>query len=167
MTPTTVAQWLFDPRGRVDRKGLIYLALALLVMQALLAGLLYAAGLHLEHPVVMVLKLVFIWIALAAASKRLHDLGRSGLWIVGAAFGMIAWCVVVVGAVVAVYGLDGMKPGEAGHTIAFVVNMFPVLIATLWLHFAKGAEGENAYGPAPDHTGFSHPNDAAGVVAHA
>ena len=39
--------------------------------------------------------------------------------------------------------------------------------ATLWLHFAKGNSGANAYGPPPVSTGFSPPPPGQRRVAGA
>jgi uncharacterized membrane protein YhaH (DUF805 family) len=75
--------WLyFSPRGRITRAMYWYAMAPLLMMQALaLVGLIM---LHRSDvPVLLVLNALMLWPALALGTKRLHDQGISGLWLVG------------------------------------------------------------------------------------
>lgn len=146
---------LFDPRGRVDRKGLLVLALALLALQALFAGALATGLLAVSSAPAILIKLAFLWVALVAASKRLHDLGRSAWWIAITLAAMIVWAVIAVLIVLPIYGQAMLVPGSDGYMVTLALNMLPILAATLWMHFAKGEPVDNRYGPAPDATGFS------------
>ena len=146
---------LFDPRGRIDRKGLLLLAVALLALQAVFAVALATGMMDIHGAPALIIKTTFLWIAIVAASKRLHDLGRSAWWIAIAFVSMIVWGIVAVLAVYPVFGRDMLVPGSAGYVAALALNMVPILAATLWMHFARGETVENRFGPAPDVTGFS------------
>ncbi|MEZ5843948.1 MAG: DUF805 domain-containing protein [Hyphomicrobiaceae bacterium] len=146
---------LLDPRGRIDRKGLLILAIALLALQAMFAAVLGAGLIDIHGAPAITIKLAFLWVAIVAASKRLHDLGRSAWWIAIAFVSMIVWGVVAVLAVFPVYGRDMLVPGSEGYVAALALNMVPILAATLWMHFARGETSDNRYGPVPDDTGFS------------
>ena len=72
-----------------------------------------------------------------------------------------------VGLMIVVYGDQILIPGSAGYVGTLTLNMLPILAATLWLHFAKGNSGANAYGPPPEATGFSPPPPGQRRVAGA
>lgn len=146
---------LLDPRGRIDRRGLLLLALALLALQGLFAGALAAGMMAIDGAPALIVKTAFLWIALVAAAKRLHDLGRSAWWIAIAFVATIVWGVVAVLAAYPVFGRDMLVAGSTGYMAALALNMVPILAATLWMHFARGEQAANRYGPAPDATGFS------------
>ncbi len=148
---------LFDPRGRCNRKGLLVIACVMLAVQICLAIGLWQAGASLGSPIVAVLKATFIWLALAAASKRLHDLGLGTLWIGAAFLGLLVWSMISVMAVMAVFGTDVFNAASPAFATVMAANMVPVIIVTLWLHFAKGEDGENRFGPPPGPDGFSMP----------
>lgn len=159
-----LAHMLFDPRGRVNRKGLLILAVSLLVVQVALFAGVVALGLSLDNPVVITLKVAFVWIAIAAASKRLHDRGLSASWIVGALCLVIAWSVVACGVAIALFGIDAMKPGTLVHAVTSFSVMVPIVLATLWLHFAPGEPAANRHGPVPSGHGFSRKARTDGAV---
>lgn len=148
---------LFDPRGRCNRKGLLFIACAMLAVQICLAIGLWQAGAGLGSPVVVALKIVFVWLALAAASKRLHDMGLGTLWIGAAFLGLLVWSVISVMAVMAVFGTDVFDVNSPAFATVTAANIAPVILVTIWLHFAKGDSGENRFGPPPGTDGFSMP----------
>lgn len=148
---------LFDPRGRCNRKGLLVVAIVLLVLQVGLGAMFYGAGIDFSSPAIGVLKLVFFWLALAAASKRLHDLGLSGWWVAKSFAIMLAWTTALALALMLTFGDRAMREGETGFWILLAGNMLPVLVLTLWLHFARGMSGANPFGDEPSGLGFSHP----------
>ncbi len=149
---------LFDPRGRCNRKGLLVIACAMLAVQICLAIGLWQAGASLESPVVVALKVVFVWLALAAASKRLHDLGLGTLWIGAAFLGLLVWSVLSVMAVMSVFGTDVFNVNSPAFATVMSANIAPVIIVTAWMHFAKGDSGANRFGPPPGRDGFSMPS---------
>lgn len=75
------------------------------------------------------------WIATAAlAARRLHDLGRSALWLIP---------IFVYGAVLQLVFF--MWPGINNTWIAFVA-ILPMLAITLWLIVAPGERHDNRFG---------------------
>lgn len=151
------AYFLFDPRGRVDRLGLLGAAIGLLTAQVGFFALLQAGVFSLHNPVAIAIKLLFVYVALVMASKRLHDLNRSAWWIAAAFAGLFVLALLSTFLMVFAWGPRQLLPGSVGYGIVLASNFVPTLAATLWLHFAKGAQGENRYGAAPGHLGFSEP----------
>src|SRR5262245_45054936 len=140
---------LADPRGRSDRTEFIWAAVMLLAAQ-----LAYGLGLWATNASFMgwrgvVANVVFGWLACAAICKRLHDLGRSGWWMLG---GVLAW---VVGAIAAAFGVavivgpHALETGAPGFWVTFAALMVPPLGLALWLHLAEGEPAANRYGPVP------------------
>ncbi len=84
------------------------------------------------------------------AIKRLHDLGLSGWWLPGSLLLLLVWSVIASLVSLLRFGPTVLKFGSAEFmTNAATVMIWPV-IGTLWLHFAKGDEGPNNYGAAPN-----------------
>lgn len=160
---------LVDPRGRCNRKGLLIVACILLALE-LLAGLAMAAGLvPLGSPAAWMLKAAFVWMAIAGAVRRLHDVGMSGWRILCAIVALSVWCFVFTTAAAIALGPENLVPGTAGFLAVFGALMAPVLMLALWLHVAPGDPRPNRYGPVPDGLGFSRqPRDVAPAIpAHA
>lgn len=150
-----------DPRGRCNRRGLAVLALALLAVQTAAVASIWAAGAPLDGPVAIALKLGFVWLALAAASKRLHDTGRSAWWIVWCLVGILVWSTILATALLIALGDRILAPGSGGFETHFILTMLPVIAATLWLHFAQGETCANRFGPCPEGHGLSQPTGRA------
>lgn len=148
---------LADPRGRCDRKGLLMVAVALIAVEAVLAGMVVAAGIALDHPGLVAVKLACLWAATAVVSKRLHDLGMPATRMLWALLGTVVWSTVLSLALMLWFGDAAMEPGMLGYNIAVGGATLPVLLLTLWLHFARGEVGPNRFGPEPSSIGFSHP----------
>lgn len=148
---------VFDPRGRCNRRGLLLIALALLAIQALTALAIWLSGAALDAPVAIAIKLVFLWLAIAAAAKRLHDTGRSAWGILWSLLAIVAWSTVVAIALLLIMGDRMLVPGSGGFETHFALTMLPVLAATLWLHFAPGEPQPNRYGPSPSGNGIAAP----------
>lgn len=146
-----------DPRGRCNRKGLLQIALGLLALQIATGLLIWLGGIALDGPLALALKLGFLWLAIAAASKRLHDTGRSAWWIVWTLLAVLAWSTVVAVALLLMFGDKILAPGAGGFEIHFALTMLLVLAATLWLHFAPGDSASNRYGSCPSEHGMSGP----------
>jgi uncharacterized membrane protein YhaH (DUF805 family) len=100
-----------------------------------------------------------IWISLAAGVKRLHDLNRTGAWLV---LFYLAPVVLVV-AFFAIVGIDVMgalisdKPLESGviarvGTTAVIIGLLLFILwvwALIWFGCLRGTVGPNQYGPDP------------------
>ncbi|RTL72173.1 MAG: DUF805 domain-containing protein [Hyphomicrobiales bacterium] len=148
-----LALQLVDPRGRANRRDFLHAAIALFALQCLcLAGIALfdpqAQGLWL-----LPVNLAFAYMACAATSRRLHDLGHSAWWMPAA---VAIW--VVVGFVTAfglalILGHHALAPGEPGFLLTFACLLAAPLAGALWLHLTPGDGGSNQFGPPP---GNSH-----------
>lgn len=157
---------LFDPRGRCNRKGLFLAALLMLVVEVLLGVALWVSERPFSDPYVLVVKTVLIYMALSAAAQRLHDLGHSALCLLWASLALFSWAFVLGFIVVLQFPPEQLAAGQLGYSILFVGLLQPMLVMLLWLHFARGEEGPNRYGPVPDGLGFSRrPADELPIAA--
>lgn len=145
----------FDWRGRSSRKGFLIASGAILGVEISGAILIHIGGLSPDSAIIFVLKATLIWMCGVALAKRLHDMGYSALWIVGAAAACASWAAIFVPAFLAFAGLDAVQPGSAGNMILNAGAMFPALAAMLWLQLSVGQDGANVHGFAPDESGFS------------
>ncbi len=161
----TIAQELVDPRGRCNRKGLVILAVAILALEAVIGLIVLALGISLEGPLAISIKLAFFWTAFAAASKRLHDLGRSAWWVAAGLLGLIVWSFALAIAALMAFGPHVLTTSTAVYAAIMIGTMLPALAALLWLHFAKGHPGPNKFGPQPEGLGFSRPTEADMISA--
>jgi uncharacterized membrane protein YhaH (DUF805 family) len=156
---------IFDPRGRANRKGLIILALIMLLAQACVHGGCYLAGHQLQGPASWVIHSLLMWLGIVAVSKRLHDLGISAWWLLWGMIGMTIWSVIVSVAVYMTFGMEAATPGGPAIEVAMLAMFAPLIALTIWMHFALGAQGDNKFGPTPDASGFSKPYPSA-VLQH-
>jgi uncharacterized membrane protein YhaH (DUF805 family) len=148
---------LFDPRGRVDRKGLFWLAMALLVCQGLLATLIMIDHSGPAMVAAVAVKAVLLWIGLVALIKRLHDIGLSAVWIPIGLFAIIVWSNLAALGLTFTVGLDALNPLRPEFGFTFGLCLVPPFGGLLWLHFAKGHAAPNRYGVPPGPSGFSGP----------
>lgn len=148
---------LIDPRGRCNRKGLLVAALVLLAVEIAAVVVVWLSQMPVDHPALLVTKAALMWVAIAAACQRLHDLGRSAWLILPAMLGLLAWSFAAALATVVTFGPDAAVPGTFGFWLVFAAVSAPMLAALLWLHFAPGQPHANNYGPQPDGLGFAGP----------
>ncbi len=146
-----------DPRGRVNRKALLGVAIALLIVQALAIVGHWLAASPILHFVITVFELGSLWIATSAAIKRLHDLGYSGWWVPGSILALFVWTLLACFATILTMGEAVADVGSPQFMVYAAAVMFWPLAATFWLHFAPGEVGSNKYGPEPDESGISMP----------
>jgi len=140
---------LADPRGRCDRAEFIWAAVMLVAAQVAFALGLWVANASFAGWRGVVANLVLGWLACAAISKRLHDLGRSGWWMLG---GIVAWVVGAIAVALAIALAAGphvLETGAPGFWATFAALMVPPLGLALWLHMAEGERSANRYGPVP------------------
>jgi uncharacterized membrane protein YhaH (DUF805 family) len=155
-----IALQLVDPRGRCDRKGFLIAATLLLSAQGLIALGLWLWGLGFDGWGVLGANLGFCWLAYAAISKRLHDMGRSGWWF---ATGLVGWFIgsfVFALAVALAAGTAALAPDTPTHHALFAFMLLPLVVGLVWLHMAAGDRAHNKYGPVPSTLGFSAPTCA-------
>lgn len=149
-----------NPSGRINRKGFLHLALIILSIQIATYGLTLGSGFPADSPVLRIFDCATLWICLTAATKRLHDTGRGAVWILYAIAGSLAFSVAIIVAAIMSFGQTVLLPQSPYYFWLITLATLPAFLATLWLHFAKGDEGRNRFGPAPDQSGFAarHPD---------
>lgn len=146
-----------DPRGRCNRKALLGIAIALLSVQALAFLLHSFASQQIVHLCASAIELICLWIATSAAIKRLHDLGYSGWWVPGSILALFTWMLIASFVCFLTLGSSVARVGSPEFLVYAAAAMVWPIAATIWLHFAKGQEGPNRYGPEPDETGLATP----------
>ena len=169
---------VFDPRGRCTRRGLLLLAVVMLTVEGMLAGLILLGGIELQASLRHSAEVGLLWTAFAGASKRLHDCGHTAWWFLAGFVAVMVWCFVLTLTLVVTLGPEAMDPEGTWFIAALVASFLPVVAAALWLHLMPGVPAENAYGLAPGVNGFSrpaadtpltdalrHPNSAAALRA--
>ena len=147
-----------NPAGRINRKGFLYLALIILTLQIALYGLIWGLGLNAGTPLLRLFDFATLWICLTAAAKRLHDTGRSSIWILYAVALSLAFSVLVFVVALLSLGQPVLQPNNPFYVWILALNTLPALAITLWLHCTRGEDRSNRFGPPPDHTGFSAPS---------
>jgi len=141
---------LFNTQGRIGASdfwkgvGVIILGNVLVNILPMIGGLLW---------------LVLVWVGVAVYGKRLHDAGRSAFlhlipWVANSiifGIGVMMLGGVVLSAILSdgeVSPVAIIAAGGAGVSLMGFTQLI-WLLYTLWVGFADGEAGENAYGPAP------------------
>ena len=151
---------LIDPRGRCNRRGLLVAASLLSALLAAVGWVVWTSGVDLASPLALTLYAISGWVAFAAVSKRLHDLGRSTWWVPTAILVWLAGAVSLAVAVILVGDPEILAPGTASYWLAVGVMVAPPVISAVWLQVAEGEPDDNRFGPTPAASGFSMPADA-------
>ena len=146
---------LIDPRGRCNRQGFLALALVLLALQTVAGIILAVNGKPIDGPLAMTLNAPLMWVGAMAVLKRLHDMGRSGWWVLASFVGWIVGAVVVATVATMVLGQQNMQMGSVGFWIVFAMITLPAFGGLLYLHAAPGDATANQYGDVPGALGFS------------
>ena len=134
--------------GRARRKEYWMYTLFVIIISIILSIIDNALGLHIGEPTMQygvevngsgilgsIFSLAILIPGLAVSTRRLHDINKSGWWIVG------FYGVIFVGAF-----LMRMMPSM------LIIFSVLVLVATVWLivlFATEGDKGENQYGPDP------------------
>jgi len=151
---------LFGFSGRVNRAKWWLSVLAVVILYALLAVLnlvVPSDNLFLILPIVF--WIITLWISLAAGAKRLHDLNKSGGWLVlftGGPALLIAAFVAYVGGAAGAAILAGQAPSDAdllrigGAAIVMgLIWLVLVIWYLIWLGCLRGTVGANRFGSDP------------------
>ena len=142
-----LAPHLLDPRGRSGRGDFLRVAITLFVLQLVLLGFLWGIGSEIDGLLVLPVNVLFCWMAYAAVSRRLHDLGRSAWWMPAAVGIWIAAGFLVALFAALLIGPHAVKPGRPGFWLVFACLLVPPMFVALWLHLAAGEGRPNQYGP--------------------
>lgn len=135
-----------DAKGRIGQKD-YWIGIIILFAAGMVLGWIPAVG--------TLVSLASIYFGVCVASKRLHDMGKSG-WLAAIPYGVTALAVVLsamtlFGGVMSTgYGNDfgtlaGMSSAAGVWGVAALVNLGFVI----WLGVTAGQPGDNAYGPPP------------------
>ena len=126
-----ILHWLFDRLGRIDRKGLIALAGVVFGAQIIVYGSVWLGVAEADSAPVRTFEIVTLWICLAAATKRLHDIGLGAAWIaaaIGATFG-VSLATAATGFVL--FGPAALETGSNGYWSIVGLTALPALLTTL------------------------------------
>ena len=151
---------LFSFRGRINRAKW-WLSVLVVFVIAIVVNVLSAV--FSSGAIATILGLVYlvlwIWISLAAGTKRLHDLNRSGAWLVlfiGAPILLFIILIALAGLGAGLAILGGGTPdvtalahvGIAGTVIGLIWLGLGIW-ALVWFGCLRGTVGPNLYGPDP------------------
>lgn len=162
--------FLFDPNGRVSRRG-IWLGLFLpqvgagfvagfvdgvMAAEALQEGQVAAPGL-----LTALVSLFFLWPNIAVPVKRFHDRGMSGWWVLWFMLLVVGGCVAALVGMASAAGSEAFDAAAMGvkTTVAPEFGVLPALgllvvcgsaiVQFVILYFLPGEPGSNKFGPDP------------------
>jgi uncharacterized membrane protein YhaH (DUF805 family) len=149
---------LFGFRGRINRAKW-WLAVLIYFIIAVVAAIVSAVMPETVGGLVTLAALIpQVWIYLAASVKRLHDLNRTGAWLVLFVLGPVVLVIlffVIAGMdVLLALGsgdLDGAALARVG-AIGLIVGLLVFILgiwALIWFGCLRGTVGPNQYGPDP------------------
>jgi len=145
---------LFGFSGRINRATWWVTVLVPLFAMSLVAKLTADLGLNLGMIQDVVVWIILVWIWSTAGAKRLHDLDRTGVWVmlfVGSPFLLVGTVFLAH----AVQSWPGLTPDEvnrigvAAVAIAFLIYFAIQIWSLIWLGCLPGTVGPNRHGPDP------------------
>jgi uncharacterized membrane protein YhaH (DUF805 family) len=150
---------LFGFRGRINRAKwwLACLAIAILYLVMWLAT---KASETIGGIIALIGLIVVIWVSLAAGAKRLHDLNRTGAWLVLFMGAPIVLMIVFFAYAGLSVGAELLSDSENLDLSALVgLGMFAIVLGLIklalviwiivWFGCLRGSVGPNQYGPDP------------------
>jgi uncharacterized membrane protein YhaH (DUF805 family) len=151
---------LFSFSGRINRAKWWLAVLIMFVINIVMYIVAQILGDTVGSLVNLVVAILLLWISLAAGSKRLHDLDRSGAWLVlfvGGPILLMAAFIIYAGVTI---GLEGLADVEAldmsvltrvggAAAIFFFLYLALVIWALVWFGCLRGTLGPNRFGPDP------------------
>lgn len=141
---------LIDPRGRATRTDFLAVAVAMLGLQVLLLVVFWQLEAHVGRLPSLPINLLFLYMALCATTRRLHDLGRSAWWMPLVAAAWVASGGLLGLVLALLFGPQRLQPGAPVFWLVFLLLMVPALLCALWLHLTDGEPGPNRFGPPVD-----------------
>ncbi len=151
-----------DFNGRATRAEYWWWVLATVIFGTALGALdafivSIIVGVGISNPLTTIFHLAILLPNLAVSARRLHDIGKSGWWIlVWFVLAVIGWIPVVVGLVLWILrgALEGQLEGNSfvplivGGAITLLLALALLLWIILWMA-RQGESGTNHYGPDP------------------
>lgn len=138
-------------RGRSSRKEYAVFTVANFVLSAVLGLIPVIGGLF---------SLIIIIPGIAVAVRRLHDLNKSGWWLLAPFLILIIGLIGVAGTV--------EEGGAAAWVWLMVAGGIMSLVMSIWLLFARGTDGANRFGDAQqDNDGSAPPGAQSAPVSSA
>lgn len=151
---------LFSFKGRINRAKwwlAVLVSIIISIVAAILGAIVRSDALNALISLIALVPQV--WISLATSVKRLHDLNRTGAWLVLFYLGP----VVLAGVFFAAAGMDvalALLSGDHLDTAtlsrigmtALIVSVLTLILfvwAFIWLGCLRGTVGPNQYGPDP------------------
>jgi uncharacterized membrane protein YhaH (DUF805 family) len=159
MTFAHVVYAFLNPAGRSNRRGLLVSAGALLTLQMIAVVVYFGFDLPKTGTSAQLCHVAFLWLAFVAMSKRLHDLSLSAWWIGKAMASVVVSTVILAIGLMFFMEQSAFEPGGKGYLIVVLGNMVPIFVMTMWVHFQRGVDVDNRYGPVPaGWSGFTFPS---------
>jgi uncharacterized membrane protein YhaH (DUF805 family) len=150
---------LFGFSGRINRAKWWLTVLVSIIISVVAAIIGAAAGETASNVISLIAFIPQFWISLAAGVKRLHDLNRTGAWLVLFYIGpviliiffFIVACVDVAAALMSGDSLDNATIARIGLTggVVFLLIFILGIWALIWFGCLRGTVGPNQYGPDP------------------
>jgi uncharacterized membrane protein YhaH (DUF805 family) len=150
---------LFGFSGRINRAKWWLTVLVSIIISVLAAIIAAIVGETAGNFVSIAAFIPQFWISLAAGVKRLHDLNRTGAWLVLFYIGPVVLLIfffVVAGVDVAAALVSGetldsgtmARIGMAGGLVFLLIFILGIW-ALIWFGCLRGTVGPNQYGPDP------------------
>lgn len=138
-----VAKHYFDFEGRVSRTEFWYYILAYIVL--FIGAAIVQRILFIGHFLTMLLALTLLLPGLGLGVRRLHDIGRSGWWIL---IGVVPGALVVNSMVFAFF-LGGLGLMLFTGSLLWLVTLAAAILLIYW-YAQPGTSGANQYGAEPE-----------------
>ena len=152
-------QLLFSFRGRINRAKWWLTVLVSIIISVLAAIIGAIVGETASNLLSLAVFIPQFWISLAAGVKRLHDLNRTGAWLVLFYVGpviLVIFFFVIAGVDVAAALMSGetldsatiARVGMTGGIVGLLIVILGIW-ALIWFGCLRGTVGPNQYGPDP------------------
>ena len=152
---------LFGFSGRINRAKWWLSVLAVVILSVLVSVLGFVLPSDTFLPLILAVAswIITVWISLAAGAKRLHDLNKSGGWLViftGGPILLVAAFIAYAGGAAGAAILAGQAPSDAdllriGGAILIVGLIWLALLIwyLVWFGCLRGTVGANRFGVDP------------------
>lgn len=168
MTNVSWGNYLFGFSGRINRAKWWLAILIMIILQIVLIGLTMAVQSDTFNTVTgWAYFIISLWVSLAAGTKRLHDLNRSGAWLMLFVGGPMLLLVASLGFTAVSLGgealsTDALDMSQIARLGGYALIVFGIwfgiaIWAFIWLGCLRGTPGPNNYGPDPLQPGVSEP----------